>query len=96
MVKTLGVVFGYSKRETKTKNWQAKLDKVKLVLARWTVRDLTFQGRVQIIKSIALPQLVYLLSSLHVHVPNWLKNEVNKEFFRFIWKNKRDKKAEKS
>lgn len=89
VIKALGVFFGYSKRETEIKNWHSKLDKIKLILARWTVRDLTFQGRVQIIKSLALPQLVYLLSSLHV--PNWLINEVNKEFFKFIWKNKRDK-----
>ena len=89
VVKALGVYFGYNKNEIEVKNWQTKLDNIKSILTKWSIRDLTFQGRVQIIKSLALSQIVHLLSSLHV--PNWLINEVNKEFFKFLWKNKRDK-----
>ena len=89
-VKALGVYFGYNKKkEIENKNWKDKLEALKKSLTYWNLRDLTFQGRILIIKSIALPKLVYLVSS--ICIPTWVINEVNKEFFGFIWKYKRDK-----
>lgn len=92
-VKALGVYFGYNKKEIENKNWKDKLEALKKSLTYWNLRDLTFQGRILIIKSIALSKLVYLVSS--ICIPTWVINEVNKEFFGFIWKYKRDKISRK-
>ena len=92
-VKALGVYFGYDKKEIEKKNWQTKVDKIKCILKRWSRRDLSFQRRVNIIKGLGLSQINYLLSALYT--PKWVLNEVNKEFFSFIWKYKRDKIARK-
>ena len=89
MVKALGVWFGYNKTETETRNWQSKLESIKNTLNTWSCRDLTFQGRVLIIKTLALSKIVYLMAS--INTPTWVINEVNKIFFAFIWKGKRDK-----
>ena len=88
-IKALGVHFGYNKQQVEDLNWKNKLDSIKTILNRWKYRDLTFHGRILIIKTLALSQVVYLVSSLCV--PKWVVNEINKEFFSFVWKYKRDK-----
>ena len=88
-IKALGVHFGYNKHQIEELNWKNKIDKIKKILNRWKYRDLTFHGRILIIKTLALSQVVYLVSSLCV--PSWVINELNKEFFSFVWKYKRDK-----
>lgn len=92
-VKALGVYFGYDKKETEEKNWNDKLGSIKRVLSSWKKRDLSFQGRILIIKALALPKVVYLVSA--INTPNWIINEINKEFLGFVWKGKRDKIARK-
>ena len=86
-------VKAYDKKEIEQKNWQTKVDRIKCILKRWSRRDLSFQGRVNIIKCLGLSQINYLLSALCT--PKWVLNEVNKDFFSFIWKYKRDKIARK-
>ena len=49
-VKALGVYFGYDKKEIEKKNWQTKVDRIKCIRKRWSRRDLSFQGRLNIIK----------------------------------------------
>ena len=71
------------------KNWKNKVETIQSTLNRWNYRDLTMQGRILIIKTLALTQAVYLVSSLCV--PDWVINEINKDFFSFIWKYGRDK-----
>ena len=81
-IKALGVYFGYDKKEIETLNWDNKLQAIKQILNKWKYRDLTFQGRILILKTLALSQVVYLISTLIV--PSWVINEINKEFYNFI------------
>ena len=46
-----------------------------------------------IIKTLALSQVVFLTSSLCTTI--WVTNEINKEFYSFVWKYKRDKISRK-
>ena len=92
-IKTLGVYFGYDKKETEIKNWSSKIESIKSTLNQWSRRDLTLQGRILILKTMALAKVVYLVSS--ISIPSWAVNEINKEFFQFVWRNKRDKIARK-
>ena len=88
-IKALGVYFGYNEKDIAEKNWRDKIDTIKKLLNKWNYRDLTMQGRILILKTLALSQVVYPVSSLYV--PNWVINEINKEFYSFVWKYKRDK-----
>ena len=55
----------------------------------WKARDLTLFGRVLIIKSLGLSQLVYSASNLSV--PKEITPIIKTKLFNFLWKNKRDK-----
>ena len=77
-IKALGVYFGYNEQEMEEKNWKSKIETIKKILNKWNYRDLSLHGRILIVKTLALSQVVYLLSS--ICVPTWVINEVNKEF----------------
>ena len=85
-VKALGVYFGYNKKEMENKNWTDKIEKTKSSLRCWNihVRDLSLQGRILIIKTMALSKVVYLAAALLT--PEWVINEINKELLAFLWK----------
>ena len=55
----------------------------------WRARDLTLLGRVRIIKSLALSQLVDSLSNLNI--PQEITPIIKTKLFKFICKNKKDK-----
>ena len=89
VVKALGVHFGFNKKEIEEKNWRSKVENVKKILNKWKYRDLSMQGRILIVKTLALSQIVYLVSS--ICIPKWAINEINKELYSFVWKYTRDK-----
>ena len=52
----------------------------------WKWRGLTLIGRIQIVKSFAIPKIMSRASL--IPVSNELIKEVNKELYSFIWKGK--------
>ena len=64
-------------------NWSVKLEKIKSCLERWECRDLTLFGKVQVIRILALPQII--LSATLLHVPQSVISELNKMFYKFLW-----------
>ena len=67
-----------------------KLRKLQTKLDMWRGRDLTLFGRVMILKSLGLSQLIY--SSSILNIPEGFAQLVETILFdKFIWKNKRDK-----
>ena len=69
-------------------NFNHKLQKLQTNLDMWRARDLTLFGRVLIIKSLGLPQLIYSVSNLDV--PQEIISTIKTKLFNFLWKNKRD------
>ena len=67
-------------------NWLDKLDKINQLITLWSKRNLSIYGRVQIIKSFAVAQLVQVASLLPV--PIGIVPKLNDIFFRFLWKGK--------
>ena len=63
-VKILGIYVSYD--GNKQMNFNLKLQKLQTNLDTWKARDLTLFGRVLIIKSLGLSQLVYSASNLSV------------------------------
>ena len=70
-------------------NFNLKLRKLQTNFDMWRAHDLTLFGRVLIIKSLGLSQLVYSASNLNV--PQEITPIIKTKVFNFLWKNKRDK-----
>ena len=88
-VKILGIYVSYDENGNKQMNFNLKLQKLQTNLDMWRARDLTLFGRVLIIKSLGLSQLVYSASNLTV--PQEITPIIKTKLFKFLWKNKRDK-----
>jgi hypothetical protein len=88
-VRILGVYFSYDEEACNKLNFESKMQKCKQVLAMWQGRNLTMQGRSQIIKTFIISQFLYTTSS--ITIPLKYIKEINSLIFKFIWKSKREK-----
>jgi hypothetical protein len=57
---------------------------VKKILNLWSYRDLTYIGKVTVIKTLALPILVQCLTVLP-NPPDSILNDIEKIFYKFLW-----------
>ena len=88
--KSLGINFDlFAKDKTKI-NFEQKLEKVKSLLNSWIYRDLTYLGKITVIKSLALPILIQSLTVLP-NPPDDILKEIESTFFSFLWNKKPDK-----
>ena len=60
------------------------------ILNLWSYRDLTYIGKVTVIKTLALPILVQSLTVLP-NPPDSILNDIEKIFYKFLWNGKKDK-----
>ncbi|PIK58954.1 hypothetical protein BSL78_04121 [Apostichopus japonicus] len=89
-IKVLGITLTNNRSDLFPLNYLPKLSRLKSVLNMWSPRDLTPYGKIVIIKSFALSQLVFLFSVLPNPPESFLK-ELNSLLFNFIWRGKGDK-----
>ena len=85
----LGVHLSYDKKGNDYQNFDLKIGKLQTKLDMWRMRHLILFGRVMIIESLGISQLIY--SASNVDVPNYVTSTVKKRLSGFLWKNKRDK-----
>ena len=93
-VKILGIHFSYDEKQNNYYDFLIKIQILKTNLDLWKSRNLTDSGvtlfgKVLIIKSLGLSQLVYSASNLNVPID--FINDTWKKLFSFLWKNKKDK-----
>ena len=88
-VRILGVHVSYNEKENNELNFHLKLRKMQTNLDIWRARNLTLFGKVMIIKSLGLSQLVYSASTLNV--PEEIKSVLKTKLFSYLWNNKKDK-----
>ena len=86
----LGISFTNHHEDFFRLNYLPKLSRVKQLLQSWATRDLTPIGKIHILKSFAISQIVYPLTVLPNPPDDFIK-ELNSIFFKFIWSNKPDK-----
>ena len=87
-VKLLGCFVGPDPQECLVKNWENKLKKIQCILDNWRPRNLTIFGKITVLKTFALSQVVHLL--LMVDEPSEQQlTDLNKLFYGFL-SNKRD------
>ena len=65
-------------------NYKVKLKQIEQTLNCWRARNLSLIGKICVIKSLLLPQLLYLFSVLCIKIPDSFFNmfkSLNKLFF---------------
>ena len=67
------------------KNYKERLTKLKNLLNIWQQRSLSLKGKITVLWSIALPQLLYVTSVLYT--PKWVIEEADRIMFNFLWPN---------
>ena len=88
-VYSLGIWYCINPDLSESLNYGSRLDNMRKVLNIWSMRDLSLKGRITVLKTFALPKLLYICSNLAV--PEWFVKQVNDLSFKFIWSGKPDK-----
>ena len=90
---TLGVIIPITQRgKIYEYNYKPRLEKINAIFKQWAKRKLSIQGKVCIIKTLAISQLVYLSSVLPTPPPKYAyEKQIEKLIFRFLWNEKPDK-----
>ena len=88
-VKALGFWFSSDSNITVSHNYIDKVEKVKAMLSCWKFRRLSLLGKITVIKSLAVSQLVYILAPLQTDHKAII--EINVLFYKFLWDGKGDK-----
>jgi len=86
-IKCLGILCNVDVDKARNENFTEKIKKLKHVLNMWSQRNLSLKGKVAVLRSIALPQMLYVASVLYT--PKWVIEEVTKLMFKFLWSNKK-------
>ena len=71
-------------------NLSPKLEEIKKILSVWALRNLTLYGKIVILKTLAIPKLIYSFSILP-NAPEFFFSNLQRMFFEFLWNNKGDK-----
>ena len=87
---TLGMTFTNCNEQNKEINIKPKLENFYKCLKQWEHRKLTLMGKITVIKTYALPKLIYPFTVLQNPSEDTLK-EITKAMYKFIWDKKPDK-----
>jgi hypothetical protein len=88
--KLLGIEFSLDLYTMPDLNVRKKIIDISRILKSWQHRKLTLLGKVTVIKTLALPKLIHLFTSLP-NLKQSMLNELYKLFFNFIWDGKIEK-----
>ena len=84
--KTLGIWFSHDYREASKLNFDNKLQSMENILNIWTSRNLSWKGKVVIIKTLVIPQISHLLALCYC--PENILKKIDKVLFNFLWNKK--------
>lgn len=89
-IRYLGIFFTPDLKNIFELNFVPKFQKLKDILRVWSSRDLTPLGKITIVKSLGLSQLIFLLSVLPDPPQEFIK-ELDSVVYKFIWSGRPDK-----
>jgi len=70
-------------------NWETKLQKIQRMVDNWKKRNLTLFGRVLIVKTLLISQVINLIT--YCSVPQPIIKRLDKILYNFLWNSKIDK-----
>ena len=85
--KCLGIWCHTDTKSMIDKNYRERIDKIQDVLNICQQRLLSLKGKITVLWSIALSQVLYFTSMLYT--PGWATNEIDEILFNFLWSNKK-------
>ena len=88
-IRILGINISYNDNFYREQNLDRIFESFKTVLTIWKMRSLTLFGKSAVIKSLALPKLLYVCSK--IHVPGYFISNIKKLITDFIWNGKKPK-----
>ena len=88
-VEILGIFFSYDNKASYHYNFNLKIQKLQTHLDMWSSRSFTLFGKVLIIESLGLSQILY--SASNTNVPKDMITTVKRKLFSFLWNKKKDK-----
>ena len=65
-------------------NWETKIEAIERTLNLWSKRNLSIIGKIQIIKTLIISHLNYVMESISIPMP--VLSDINRRLFRFIWR----------
>ncbi len=89
-IKLLGATIPNDRSRVCELNYLPKMEKIKNIIKIWQQRKLTFYGKVQLIKSHLISQIIYLMSVLPGPTQEFIK-ELEAILFKFLWNNKTER-----
>ena len=87
--KALGVIFSVNVDEIVVLNFQNKLDNIRKLFQSWSKRSLTPFVKITVIKTLAIPKLIYLFMNLPNPRDKFL-SDLNSLLYKFLWNGKSD------
>ena len=88
-MKYLGIFLNPGLKNMIKDNFDPLLEKIKLLFKSWDKLLISLWGRVQIIKMVITPKLLYPISMLPLNIPVSIFKSIDKMFSEFIWAGKR-------
>ena len=79
--KTLGINFSINTGSMYNLNYRIKLNQIESLLNCWRARNLSLVGKICVIKTVLLPQLLYLFSVLRIKIPKKFFKDLDKMFY---------------
>ena len=86
-IKSLGIIIDKNVDNMTAINFNEKINKLKNLLNMWKSRQLSIKGKITILRSQALPLILYPASVLYT--PDHIIKEIENLFFDFIWPKKK-------
>ena len=91
--KALGIWFSENENEIETLNIENRIKKMETMMNIWTGRHLSLKGKITIIRTLILPQIQFLFSSIAISAE--ILKKIDGLLRNFLW-NKKPSKIKKS
>jgi exonuclease III len=85
-IKTLGIYVNLDRKTTIEDNFNERLKKIKDLLEIWNLRKLTLKGKVIILNTLIISQMIYISTVLYT--PKWVITEYQNIITNFLWNKK--------
>ena len=85
-IRYLGIYISHDRSIMYKQNWENKLEILQKLLDSWRTRSLTLFGKITIVKSLGISQLLF--SATMLEIPEGITKKINKIIYNFIWNSK--------
>ena len=85
-IRCLGVLINIDLEKTYEENFKERLEKINKLMQQWCLRKLTIKGKILIVNSLLMPQLLYICTVLGT--PKWVINRFNNMVKKIVWSDK--------